>query len=44
MTIVTLLMGLLADLVFDSATRMPRSYRADVDRYLTKRGIRTPTR
>jgi hypothetical protein len=38
---VTLLMGLLADLVFDSATAMRRSYRADVDRYVARRGLRS---
>jgi hypothetical protein len=39
--IVTLLMGFLADLVFDSAASMRRSYRADVDRYFARRGVRS---
>ena len=39
--LVTLLMGFLADLVFDSAATMRRSYRADVGRYFAKRGLRS---
>ena len=39
--IVTLLMGFLADLVFDSASRMRRSYRADLDRYVAESGLRS---
>ena len=39
--IVTMLMGFLADLVFSSATTMRRSYRADMDRYVAKRGLRS---
>jgi hypothetical protein len=39
--LVTLLMGLLADLVFDSAATMRRSFRADVDRYCAGRGLRS---
>jgi hypothetical protein len=48
--IVTLLMGLVADLVFDSAASMRRSFDAEFDRYLQGRGLRatppkpTPTR
>ena len=39
--IVSLLMGFLADLVFNSATAMRRSYRADIDRYVARRGLRS---
>jgi hypothetical protein len=39
--LVTLLMGFLTDLVFDSASSMRRSYRADVDRYVARRGLRS---
>jgi hypothetical protein len=48
--IVTLLMGLVADLVFDSAASMRRSFDAEIDRYLKGQGLRstppkpTPTR
>jgi hypothetical protein len=48
--IVTLLMGFVADLVFDSAASMRRSFDAEFDRYLQGRGLRstppkpTPTR
>jgi hypothetical protein len=48
--IVALLMGLVADLVFDSAASMQRSFDAEIDRYLQGRGLRstppkpTPTR
>jgi hypothetical protein len=48
--IVTLLMGLVADLVFDSAASMRRSFDAEIDRYLQGQGLRssppkpTPTR
>jgi hypothetical protein len=34
-----LLMGLLADLVFDSAAAMGRAYPAEVSRYLARRGF-----
>lgn len=50
MTIVTLLMGLVADLVFDSATSMRRSFKTEIDQYFEQRGLRsrspksTPTR
>jgi hypothetical protein len=39
--IVTLLMGFLADLVFNSASSMRRGYRADMDRYVSRRGLRS---
>jgi hypothetical protein len=39
--IVTLLMGLVADLVFDSAASMRRSFDAEIDRYLQGRGLRS---
>jgi hypothetical protein len=39
--IVTLLMGLVADLVFDSASSMRRSFDAEIDRYLQGRGLRS---
>ena len=39
--IVSLLMGFLADLVFNSATSMRRSYREDMDRYVARRGLRS---
>ena len=39
--IVSLVMGFLADLVFNSATAMRRSYRADMDRYVARRGLRS---
>jgi hypothetical protein len=39
--IVTLLMGLVADLVFDSAAAMHRSVGAEIDRYLQDRGFRS---
>jgi hypothetical protein len=43
--IVTLLMGLVADLVFDSAASMRRSFDAEIDRYLQGRGLRaTPAK
>ena len=48
--IVSLLMGLVADLVFDSAASMRRSFDAEIDRYFQDRGFRsappkpTPTR
>jgi hypothetical protein len=43
--IVTLLMGFVADLVFDSAASMHRSFGAEVDRYFQARGFRaTPPR
>ena len=48
--IVSLLMGLVADLVFDSAASMRRSFGAEIDRYYQDRGFRsappkpTPTR
>ena len=48
--IVSLLMGLVADLVFDSAASMRRSFSAEIDRYYQDRGVRptppkpTPTR
>jgi hypothetical protein len=41
--IVSLLMGFLADLVFNSAAAMRRSYRADIDRYVGRRGLRSGT-
>jgi hypothetical protein len=39
--IVTLLMGLVADLVFESTAALRRSYDADIDRYLKARGFRS---
>jgi hypothetical protein len=48
--IVSLLMGLVADLVFDSAASMRRAFGAEIDRYCQDRGFRstppktTPTR
>jgi hypothetical protein len=39
--IVTLLMGLVADLVFDSAASMRRAFDAEIDRYLQGRGFRS---
>jgi hypothetical protein len=39
--IVTLLMGLVADLVFDSAASMRRSFGAEFDRYFSDRGFRS---
>jgi hypothetical protein len=48
--IVSLLMGLVADLVFDSAASMRRSFNTEIDRYCQDRGFRvtppkpTPTR
>jgi len=48
--IVTLLMGLVADLVFESAASMRRSFDAEIDRYFQDRGFHstppkhTPTR
>ena len=41
MLIVRLLVGLLADLVFDCAATMHRSVSADVDRYCAERGLRS---
>jgi hypothetical protein len=37
--IAQLLLGLLADLVFESAAASGRSYQADVSRYLEQRGF-----
>src|SRR5438105_3979407 len=37
--IVTLLMGLVADLVFESAASMRRSFDAEIDRYFQDRGV-----
>jgi hypothetical protein len=37
--IVQLLLGFLADLVFESAATSRRSYQADVTRYLERRGF-----
>jgi hypothetical protein len=37
--IVQLLLGLLADFVFESAVAAGRSYQADVSRYLEQRGF-----
>ena len=48
--IVSLLMGLVADLVFNSAASTQRSFGAEIDRYCQDRGFRstppkpTPTR
>ena len=48
--IVSLLIGLVADLVFDTAASMRRSFGAEIDRYYQDRGVRstppnpTPTR
>ena len=48
--IVSLLMGLVADLVFESAASMRRSFSTEVERYCQDRGLRstppkpTPTR
>jgi len=39
--IVTLLMGLVADLVFDSAASLRRSFDAEMDRYFQGRGFRS---
>jgi hypothetical protein len=39
--IVTLLMGIVADLVFESTAAMRRSFDADIDRYLNERGFRS---
>ena len=39
--IVSLLMGLVADLVFDTAASMRRTYGAEIDRYCRDRGLRT---
>jgi hypothetical protein len=39
--IVSLLMGLVADLVFESAASMRRSFGAEIDRYCQDRGIRS---
>jgi hypothetical protein len=39
--IVSLLMGLVADLVFDSAASMRRSFGAEIDRYYQDRGLRS---
>ena len=39
--IVTLLMGLVADLVFESAASMRRSFDAEIDRYFQDRGSRS---
>lgn len=41
MTIVTLLMGLVADVVFDSAASMHRSFDTEIDRYFQQRGLRS---
>jgi hypothetical protein len=41
--IVTMLMGFLADLVFNSAASMRRSYRDDMDRYVARRRLRSGT-
>jgi hypothetical protein len=38
--VVQLLMGLLADLVFESAARMRRSFTEEVDHYLQQPGSR----
>jgi hypothetical protein len=37
--IVTLLMGLVSDLVFDSAASMRRSFGVELERYLQDRGF-----
>jgi hypothetical protein len=43
--IVSLLVGLVADLVFESAAAMRRSFDAEIDRYFQDRGFRsTPPR
>jgi hypothetical protein len=39
--IVTLLIGLVADLVFESAASMRRAFGSEVDRYFTDRGLRS---
>ena len=39
--IVSLLIGLVADLVFDSAASMRRSFGAEIDRYYQDRGLRS---
>ena len=39
--LVSLLIGLLADLVFESAATMRRSFGSDVDRYFARRGYRS---
>jgi hypothetical protein len=42
--IAQLLLGFLADLVFDSAVASGRSYQAEVSRYLEQRGFIRDTR
>ena len=37
--IVPLLLGLVADLVFDSAAARHRAYESEIDRYLAERGF-----
>lgn len=39
--IVSLVMGFLADLIFNSASSMRRSYRDEMDRYVGRRGLRS---
>jgi len=39
--IVSLVMGFLADLIFNSASSMRRSYQDDMDRYVARRGLRS---
>jgi len=41
--IVSLLIGLVADLVFDSAASMRRSFGTEIDRYCQRRGLRSTT-
>jgi hypothetical protein len=41
--IVTLLIGLVADLVFDRAASMRRAFDAEIDRYFEARGYRSTT-
>ena len=41
--IVSLLMGLLSDLIFGSASTLRRSYRDDVERHVARRGLRSDT-
>jgi hypothetical protein len=42
--IVSLLIGLVADLVFESAASMRRSFDAEIDRYFEDRGFRSVPR
>jgi hypothetical protein len=39
-----LLLGLLADVVFESAASLRRAFGMDMDRYFERRGLTPPTR